>query len=461
MQELIERIGLPLLIQVVIETWNGLFLLIMMSSLVIGSRGRRQNAAEYVKVPFTREILIFYNLIFLYNFLNVVYIIFDGAAGVAAFWIVRISNFLYFVIGAFLSLFYLELLKKHVAEENGAVLLKKITFALQLLHIPLLILLTLTPFTGALYYFNAQNQYVRGKYFFLWHGSTILVFIFILAVLVMYRNKMHRFLRQIITTATIIPICGFILNTNYTGISFNNICVSLAALIIFMFYEKHRTDVTVQRAHELDQVRAELAEKQLALEQSKNEVLVAQIQPHFINNALMAIRSRCREYPDLYRCITNFSKYLRSHFDAISNTKMITFEQEMENVEAYLDLERDNYGDRLQVEYDIECDQFLVPALSVQPLVENAVRHGIGTYEEGGVVHINARRQDEKICIEIIDDGSGQSNITQQQEKRKGIGIENVRARLRAYCQAELEMISSEHGTIARITMDDEQGGAI
>lgn len=461
MQKLIERIGLPLLIQVVIETWNGLFLLIMISSLVIGSRGKRNNAAEYVKVPFTREIFIFYNAIFLYNFFNVVCILFDGAAGAAAFWAVRISNFLYFVIGAFLSLFYLELVKKHVAEENGAVLLKKITAVLQLLHIPLLILLVLTPFTGAIYYFNAQNQYIRGKLFLLWHGATILVFIFILAVLVMYRNKMQRFLRQIIATTTVIPICGFILNTNYTGISFNNICVSLAALIVFMYYEKHRTDVSVQRAHELDQVRTELAEKQLALEQSKNEVLVAQIQPHFINNALMAIRSRCREYPDLYRCITNFSKYLRSHFDAISDTKMITFEQEMENVEAYLDLERDNYGARLQVEYDIECDQFLIPALSVQPLVENAVRHGIGTYEEGGVVHINARRQDEKICIEIIDDGSGQSNITQQQKKRKGIGIENVRARLRAYCQAELEIISSEHGTIARIIMDEGQGGAI
>lgn len=372
------------------------------------------------------------------------------------------------MIGAFLSLFYLELVKKHVAEENGAVLLKKITAVLQLLHIPLLILLVLTPFTGAIYYFNAQNQYIRGKLFLLWHGATILVFIFILAVLVMYRNKMQRFLRQIIVTTTVIPICGFILNTNYTGISFNNICVSLAALIVFMYYEKHRTDVSVQRAHELDQVRTELdqvrtefAEKQLALEQSKNEVLVAQIQPHFINNALMAIRSRCREYPDLYRCITNFSKYLRSHFDAISDTKMITFEQEMENVEAYLDLERDNYGARLQVEYDIECDQFLIPALSVQPLVENAVRHGIGTYEEGGVVHINARRQDEKICIEIIDDGSGQSNITQQQKKRKGIGIENVRARLRAYCKAKLEIISSEHGTIARITMDEGQGDTI
>ena len=248
------------------------------------------------------------------------------------------------------------------------------------------------------------------------------------------------------------------MNTAYNSISFNNISVTITALILFMFYEKHRTDVSVRISHEYDLLQTKLAENRFALEQSENAMLMAQIQPHFINNSLMALRSRCLDNPEIYDSLTKFSQYLRSHFEVIGDTKMISFEREMENIEAYLDLERENYGERLQVEYDIECDDFLIPALSVQPLVENAVRHGIGTYDKGGTVYIKSFRQDENICIEIIDDGSGRSNITEQQKKRRGIGIENVRSRLRIGDTGELEIIRGEHGMIAKITLKKGQG---
>ena len=127
------------------------------------------------------------------------------------------------------------------------------------------------------------------------------------------------------------------------------------------------------------------------------------------------------------------------------------------NIEAYLALEQENFGERLRVEYDIDCDDFLIPVLSVQPLVENAVRHGVATYEKGGTVYINAHRSDGKIIIEVIDEGFGRNNIIKQQEKRKGIGIENVRARLHSLSNGELEIISGEHGTTARITIADVQ----
>ena len=140
---------------------------------------------------------------------------------------------------------------------------------------------------------------------------------------------------------------------------------------------------------------------------------------------------------------------------------MISFEQEMENIEAYLALEKQNYGDRLQVMYNIECDDFMLPPLSVQPLVENAVRHGVGTCEKGGSVLIASRRDQGKIIIEITDDGSGSSNITQQQSKRRGIGIDNARARLKLIVDGELEIITNEHGTTARITLSETTGGKV
>ena len=84
----------------------------------------------------------------------------------------------------------------------------------------------------------------------------------------------------------------------------------------------------------------------------------------------------------------------------------------MTNIEAYLALEQQNYKEHPIVEYEIECDDFYIPALSVQPLVENAVRHGIGTYEQGGTVRINTYRKGGKIIIEVIDDGSGKERVS-------------------------------------------------
>ena len=255
-------------------------------------------------------------------------------------------------------------------------------------------------------------------------------------------------------------VVGMLLKEHYTEIRKyveNRLGVFsiMSALILFVLYEKHRADFTVRKAHELDLAKTKLAENQLALEHSRNEVLMAQIQPHFINNSLMALRAGCREYPEIYENITNFSRYLRSHFDALSDTKMISFEQEMENIEAYLALEQQNFGDRLCIEYDIECDDFLLPALTVQPLVENAVRHGVGTYDKGGTVRISTHRIDGKIIIEVSDDGTGGLNITPQQKTRKGIGIENVRARLKSMIGGELDVITGEHGTTARIVITD------
>lgn len=455
MQGLIERIGIPLLVQIVIESWNGLFLLVMVVSMAFGGQLKQTDGTGKIEVPFTKEIITFDIAVLLYNFFNVTGILTDMGTTLLSYWLVRISDFLYYLVGAFLTLFFLQLIKKHVAEKNGLQRLKGTVFFLQLMHIPQLLLLAVTPFTGALYEITAENSYVRGPLFFIWHAWTIVIFMFILTVYFIYRNRIERFPRRVIFTAVTVPIFGFLLNTNYIGISFNNISVSIAALLIFVFYEQHRTAVAVQQSHALDLAQTQLAEKQLALVRSKNEVLMAQIQPHFINNSLMALRSRCREYPDLYESITNFSRYLRSHFDALSDTKMITFEQEMENIEAYLELERVNYEGRLHVEYDIEFDDFLVPALSVQPLVENAVRHGIGTYEKGGTVWIRVHRTEGRICIEIIDDGSGKSSMTERQEKRKGIGIENVRARLESLQNAELEIQIGDHGSTVRILIDD------
>ena len=272
--------------------------------------------------------------------------------------------------------------------------LRNIIFGVQLLHVICLILLVITPFTNALYWFDEQNNYQRGSFYFVWNIATILSFVFIISVTVLCRRKMDKQFIRIVSVATIIPLISFVLSTFYVDINFNTIFVSITALLIFIIHEKEKTDIDVQTARNLEHMQTQLAESRLLLEESKNQTLMAQIQPHFINNSLMAIRAQCIGYPEVYDSITDFSRYLRSNFEALGDTRLILFEQEMENVEAYLSLERMNFKERLNVEYDVECDDFLIPALSVQPLVENAVRHGVGTYEKGGTVWIKAKKED-------------------------------------------------------------------
>lgn len=455
MSEIIQRIGTADAVQLIVEIWNSVFLIIMIFSLASGLRhSKLSSAADRFETPFTREILFFFIAVFFYNAFDIGITLLWGTTGRFFEVLDYILVVGYFAVGAFQSLLFLQVIKKYVAESNGMKTIKNLAFAMQLLHIPALVLLAATPLTKWLFYIDEHMRYHRGALYPVWYYNTIVVFIFIFAVLIIYRKKMYRFISKVLLTASVLPIAAFLLNFTYRRISFNNIAVSVAALIIYVFYENHRTATAVKREREINSVQHKLLESKVALEQANNEMLLAQIQPHFISNSLMALRSQCREYPEVYESITNFSLYLRSHFEALgSSNKMISFEQEMENTEAYLALEELNFGDRLQVVYHIECDDFMLPPLSVQPLVENAVRHGVGTYEKGGVVSISSRREPGKIIIEIADNGSGSSNITPQQTKRRGIGIENVRTRLNSTVGGTLEVLKTEHGTVARITL--------
>lgn len=224
--------------------------------------------------------------------------------------------------------------------------------------------------------------------------------------------------------------------------------ISALEVLIYYCYLAAIEHVKMQRS---------LYESRLALEQSRNELLMAQIQPHFIYNSLMAIQSQCIEYPPVYESIASFSRYLRANFESIGGVRPVTFAKELRNIEAYLALERLNYGDRLRVEYDIECDNFMLPALSVEPLVENAVRHGIAAHPEGGTVRIAVYEEAEGIRIEVTDEGIGAGTITAQQKKRRGIGIKNVRARLDAMCSGELRIRKGENGTTATIFLRNVQ----
>ena len=108
-----------------------------------------------------------------------------------------------------------------------------------------------------------------------------------------------------------------------------------------------------------------------------------------------------------YSMLYDFSNYLRANIDNVTNLEGINFSAEVSHIQSYVNIERVRFGDRLEVEYDIKCDNFIVPPLSIQPLVENAIKHGVCKRIEGGIVYLRSYETEDFNIVEVEDTGVG------------------------------------------------------
>ena len=465
MEAFIGRVGIPMFVQLSIETWNELILIILIFSMIIGLKLDKTNTyTKDLAIPMSKEIVFFYSAILMYNFFDIAaHLTLNDPSEISSF-ISKISVFLYFLVGECQTLLYLYVIWKYVIGKDSGKPLKYLLFAFFMIQGVNFALLIVNPFTNVLYLLNEGNEYVRCFGCYIWQGLTIFSFVFVSVVIILRWKKTDKFVRRILVVVTIFPVLGLTGSLFILDISLNNIMVIISALLMFMIYEKNKAEIAVKNAYDLENARVQLMEKQLVIEQNKQELqeskiklLVAKIQPHFIFNSLMALQSKSMNDPELYEGIKSFGKYLRASFEAMTDNILIPFEDELKNIRAYIQLERINYGDKLRVEYDIEIDSFMLPALCVEPLVENAVRYGVGTYEKGGLVKLSVREESEYIIIEVWDDGSGGNKLTDAQKGRKSIGLENVRLRLKAMDMGELSIRQDENGTSAIIRLNYEE----
>lgn len=187
------------------------------------------------------------------------------------------------------------------------------------------------------------------------------------------------------------------------------------------------------------------------------EFLQAQITPHFLYNSMNAlIGLSYKDVGKLRETIQNLTTYLRAKFTFAFHAEAIPLERELELVRAYLEIEQLRFGHRLEVHYTIKEDvNGFLPPLTIQPIVENAVRHGIGQKPEGGTVHIQAWRHDEGIAITVEDDGVGMDEYKLallEAGLTGGVGVRNVNRRLQMKYGRGLEL-HSRPGEGTRITI--------
>jgi len=202
-----------------------------------------------------------------------------------------------------------------------------------------------------------------------------------------------------------------------------------------------------------------LQEQEKLLLAAKIEALKSQINPHFLFNTLASISSLIRSQPDTARTlIIKLSGLLRRLMR--SHQHFVTLREELESIDEYLDIEVARFGPKLRVRKDIGPDTIsvVVPSMILQPLVENSIKHGLSRKVGPGLIVIRSRRQHGRVSIEIEDDGMGFLVERLEVPMASGIGLANVRERLRVIYGATYQLtLTSEpgRGTTARIEVPD------
>ena len=193
-------------------------------------------------------------------------------------------------------------------------------------------------------------------------------------------------------------------------------------------------------------------ENALAAEQ-RIKIMMSQIQPHFLYNTLSTIQALCRIDPEkAFDTLGTFGVYLRQNIDSLNETGLIPFKKELEHTQVYTKIESLRFPS-VSVNFAIEDEDFLLPALTIQPLVENAIRHGVRIRPHGAVT-VRARRIGGFHVISIEDNGVGFDPSAVNQLDESHIGIRNVRARVEQLCGGTMTVASEENkGTTITIRL--------
>ena len=192
------------------------------------------------------------------------------------------------------------------------------------------------------------------------------------------------------------------------------------------------------------------------LAESRISTMMSQIRPHFIYNTLGSIEQLCElDPPKAGALVHNFAKYLRGNFGELDNPKPILMSQEMEHVHYYISIEHVRFPD-MTFSFEMRSGDFSLPALTVQPLVENAIKHGLMKLQKGGSIRVISYETDTDYCICVEDDGVG-FDTSELLDEKKHIGIRNIRDRLKVMVGGTLEIESAQGvGTKVLITIPKE-----
>ncbi len=325
-----------------------------------------------------------------------------------------------------------------------AIISKKPFYLMAGIGVANVILALIASFTHLYVVFDAHNNYIQQETFWISDILPTLMFLISFGVTIYYIRLLKKREWVSLLLCSILPILFYVLEVFLLDMYLAIVGVCFLQFLIYV-------NLQVELKHQLSAQEMELTEARIA-------VMLSQIQPHFLYNTLNTIKALIKTNPDkAQELVGDFSIYLRRNIDSLNQRHLVAFQSELEHIKLYLNIEKQRFMNRLNVIYDLQTTDFMLPVLTVQPLVENAVRHGITKKREGGTVTVSTRKLPGAIQIMVADDGIGFNPDVLPEDGRSHIGLDNVRKRLGAQCGGILIIETKpESGTTATITIPQE-----
>ena len=421
--------------QAALEFWGSVICLILLFTSMLDK--------EY-KESSKRCLLMLYSSVGLTLLFDALAWVFRGWPGTLGSVMVHVSNFLVFQLNYLVLMAYTFYVQSNLPE-NGRRRMQPFLRCLFGACALMMCLIVANIWTHWFYVIDAQNLYHRGAF----HWTAQLVGLIGAVVngtfLLQYRRSIEKGMFIAMFSYIVLPTIALIVLLFYYGLSLLHVamCISMVCMFVAAF-KSHYMRMTA-RERELGDM--------------KTQLLISQIEPHFLYNCLTTIKYLCRTSPDqAVDAVDEFSLFLRGNLDGISAPKCIPFRAEVEQVRNYLSLEQRRFGARLTVRWDIADEDFLIPALTLQPIVENAVRHGVMKRPEGGTVSIQSGFLPEGFVVVVKDDGMGfdVGRMEQQQKAAEStgrhLGLRNVKSRLELMRGGQMR-VESEVGKGTTITL--------
>ncbi|MGN1042605.1 MAG: sensor histidine kinase [Christensenellales bacterium] len=361
-----------------------------------------------------------------------------GKAGYAVFIGLHVSNFFEFAFGYALSFAFLLYIYS-VLEQRGCKIKTKLPayvfFAVSIVG------LVIGEATKTYFYIDSANMYQRGNLFYISQILAIGEIALNAVYIIVYARYFKRSELAAMCIYVFLPVAALIAQVFFYGIYLLLLSTTIAMVVMFLLMLSVQVHAYYNKEQELLDMRT--------------KIMISQMQPHFLYNALGAIQEMCHgKAPDAEQAVFLFSKYLRENLNSLAQKGTIAFERELEHIQTYLRIEKIRFDDRLVIEYDIKAQDFRVPALSIQPLVENAVKHGVTKKKDGGKIVIKTEETPDSYIISVEDNGVGFDNTRPNSDGKTHIGIENTKARLKAICDGTLAIESQPgKGTTATVTL--------
>lgn len=305
------------------------------------------------------------------------------------------------------------------------------------------LLLEIGQFTDIFYFITDENIFFRTQWFPMMVIPLAIIMFLNIAGLIRRRKKlsMRYFIAFLIY---LLPMTAFIIIHAFIDIELTlflgvGICaLSMYSLII--------SDHIVQNFRQ----QREIAEQEREIAHQHAEVMVLQMRPHFIYNTMMSIYYLCKQDADKAQQVTlDFTTYLRKNFTAIAGEDLVPFKDELEHTRAYLAVEQAQHEDMLYVDYDTPHLSFSIPPLTLQPLVENAVKHSLDPNGDPLRIYVRTRQTDAGSEITVENNGVDYQPCD---DNEPHIALSNIRQRLEMMCKGEMTITPREGGgTIVKV----------